>query len=66
MGKTTEDQKAFMVKLYTSGETTVQIGQYFRSRLLRLTIGCTAVVLLFEGLGKRQRGVKFVMMHSMN
>jgi transposase-like protein len=30
VGKTTEDQKAFMVKLYASGETTVQIGQYLQ------------------------------------
>lgn len=30
MGKTTEDQKAFIVKLYASGKTTVQIGQYLQ------------------------------------
>ncbi|MGZ6590259.1 MAG: helix-turn-helix domain-containing protein [Solirubrobacteraceae bacterium] len=30
MGKITEDQKAFMVKLYASGETTVKIGQYLQ------------------------------------
>ena len=30
MGKITEDQKAFIVKLYASGETTVQIGQYLQ------------------------------------
>jgi len=30
VGKTTEDQKAFMVKLYASGETTVQIGRYLQ------------------------------------
>jgi Homeodomain-like domain len=29
-GKTTEDQRAFTVKLYASGETTVQIGQYLQ------------------------------------
>ena len=66
MGKITEDQKAFMVKLYASGETTVKIGQYLQVRLLRLTIGCAAVVLLFEGLGKPRQGVNFVMVHSMN
>jgi transposase len=30
VGKITEDQKAFMVKVYASGETTVQIGQYLQ------------------------------------
>jgi DNA-binding CsgD family transcriptional regulator len=30
VGKITEDQKAFMVKLYASGKTTVQIGQYLQ------------------------------------
>ena len=55
-----------MVKLYASGETTVKIGQYLQVSPSRLTIGCAAVVLLFEGLGKPRQGVNFVMMHSMN
>jgi hypothetical protein len=66
VGKITEDQRVLMVKLYASGKTTVQIGERLQVSPTRLTVGCIAVVLLFEGLGKPRQGVNFVMMHSMN
>jgi len=60
----TDDQKARIVELYASGESTLKVGRILQ--LPRLIFGCIAPALTSEGRGKPRRSANFATMHSMN
>lgn len=62
----TDDQKALIVKLYASGESTVRIARRLGFPLLQSTTGCIAAALLFEDPARPRYGARFAKMHSMS